>query len=171
MTQLKQRSPEDRQWAFQLGDTLNQSQARAAIKERFGIALGSNTVYANFCQWHGRQNLWNHLDEMTEQDQPRLGRTHPSSLERIRDTAILLGYAQSDRRRDAKLTARVVSADVRDCRERRAAEKRRLDRHTSLELAIQELGVVTRAYPDLVAELHSWTAKFQTRHAPKRRLP
>ena len=166
LTQLKQCPLEDRQWAFDLRENLNQAQARAAIQERFGIPLGSDTAYSHFCEWQEREKPWDHLDAMAEQDLPRASPSFPSpAREQLRDAALLRAYAIADQSGDIDLSLCVMNADLKVRQDRRAWEKFNQERQTRLEAAFKEFFETIQLYPDLSDEFFAWRDRFAARHA------
>ena len=166
LTQLQQCPLEDRQWAFDLRENLNQSQARAAIQERLGIPLGSDTAYSRFCEWHEREKTWDHLDAMAEQDLPRVSQSFPSpAREQLRDAALLRAYAIADQSGDIDLSLCVMNAELKVRQDRRAWEKFNQERQTRLEAAFKEFFATIQLYPDLSDEFFAWRDRFAARYA------
>ncbi len=133
LRQLKIRcrdNPADGDWAFALRDRLSNAAARAAIREKFGIAITADTKYAKFCSWWHRQKEWNILGELAEMDEAALQKRFPNlSRENLRTAAIFRSYAAAELKHDDKLRLNVikVDADEQSSRCKGTMEEKKLD--------------------------------------------
>lgn len=133
MTQLKLRcrdNPADGDWAFGLRDRHSNAEARAAILEKFGIALNHDQQYSVFCAWWHQQKEWNVLNELSEMDEAALKKRFPNlSRESIRFAAIVRSYAAADLNHDHDFRLKVVKvdADEESGRFKSAMEEKRFD--------------------------------------------
>jgi hypothetical protein len=139
---LKQRTAEEREWAFELRNTKNpatgeiytNTECRGEIRERFSISLGSDGAYSDFCSWQFRQRQWDVLGDMADQDEATLADRFPGlSRDQIRDGVIKRQYAVAEMLGDPKHTLKVIKVDQAETSGRTKAE---LDRE-KLELAKQ----------------------------------
>jgi len=120
LRELKMRPAEEREWAFNLaGQTnpatrqpLTNTECRALIKKRLGIALGSDGAYSDFRSWQLRWRLTDRLNQMAEDDEAALQDQFPGlSREKIREATIKRSYAMADLLQDPKYTLQVIKTD------------------------------------------------------------
>jgi hypothetical protein len=128
---LKQRTAEEREWAFNLRNTKNaatgeiytNTECRGEIRERLGISLGSDSAYSDFCSWQFRNRQWDVLGDMNEQDEATLKDRFPElSRDQIRDAVIKRQYAVAEMLGDPKHTLKVIKVDQAETSGRTKAE-------------------------------------------------
>ncbi|HEU0008478.1 MAG TPA: hypothetical protein VFT34_01540 [Verrucomicrobiae bacterium] len=116
LRQLKLRcrdNPADGDWAFGLRNRHSNAEARAAILEKFGIAISDDSKYARFCAWWHRQKEWDILGELAEMDEAALQKRFPNlSRENVRAAAILRSYVAAELKQDDKLRLNVIKVDA-----------------------------------------------------------
>ena len=133
LRQLKLRcreNPAEGDWAFGLRDRHSNTQARAAIRKKFGIAIADDSKYSKFCAWWHRQKQWDILGELAEMDEAALKQRFPNlSRENVRTAAILRSYVAAELKEDDKLRLNVikVDADEQSGRFKGAMEKKKFD--------------------------------------------
>ncbi len=117
---LKQRTAEEREWAYELADQkhpataqpLTNAECRGEIREQLGISLGSDSAYSDFRSWQWRQRLTDRLNQIAEDDETQLSDQFPGlSREKIREATIKRTYAAADLMNDPNFTLKVIKAD------------------------------------------------------------
>ena len=113
LVQLYHLSPEERQWAADLGNENSFSEARAAIERRFGIHLESDALYARFRIWQGTQFLYDVYNDLAEAGEEALRREQPHlSPEQRRDLLLRQLHARAHLREDPKPILAVFDREV-----------------------------------------------------------
>lgn len=88
-TQLKKLPADKRAEIMSWKDELSLADARARLKERFGISLSSDGRLSEFYSWQFRQSLLEGLNSSTEQFEQWYAKRNPTaSRERIREAGI-----------------------------------------------------------------------------------
>ena len=113
LVQLYRLSPEERQWAADLGNKNSFSEARAAIERRFGIHLESDALYARFRIWQATQFLYDVYNDLAEAGEEALRREQPQlSPEHRRDLLLRQLHARAHLRDDPKPLLAVFDREV-----------------------------------------------------------
>lgn len=131
LSRLKQETPANREWAFHLaeqknpktGMVLTNTECRALIKERLGIALGSDGSYSDFRSWQLRQRQYDMLADLSEQDETTFRDRFPGlSADKIRDLVIKRQFAVAELLNDPSHTLKVIKTSQAESTGRTKAE-------------------------------------------------
>lgn len=124
LTQLKQRSAEDRAEVMRWCDVMTSKQVRAHIQKRWKIVLRSDSQITHFRKWQEHQVVWDRFLEAVEHGENFLADKMPDvSRDTLREIAIKRAYAVSAMVDDAELALKVIEADLKDSADHRDWEK------------------------------------------------
>ena len=131
LTRLKLAAPDLREWAWGLSQTQTSAQARAAIAEKTGIELGSDTSYSEFLSWHFHQRRLENYNRLIEQFQDFYTQAKPdASREQVRSAGIAFFSTEAIANNDLENFVSVSKLGL-------AEEKHRIDQ-ASLKLETEK---------------------------------
>lgn len=157
LSRLKQETPANREWAFHLAEqknpktglVLTNTECRALIKERLGIALGSDGSYSDFRSWQLRQRQYDMLADLSEQDETTFRDRFPGlSADKIRDLVIKRQFAVAEILNDPSHTLKVIKTSQDESTITTTREKWAAAQKSKIELAFDELEKSFKGNPE-----------------------
>jgi len=96
LRQLKERSMDEREWAYSLSKQMTSEQARGEIRERLGISLRSDSSFSEFLSWQFHQQRLANYNQRQEQFEEFYRKSDPSaSAEKVRAAGIAFFMSES----------------------------------------------------------------------------
>lgn len=170
LTRLKRLDADARAEIFNLAfppegqAALSNAEIRKRIYERWNIRLARDGQLSQFWPWQQKQSALDYLGAMMSDDEQDLQDKFPNtSREKIRETVIKRGYAIANLSNDVSLGLKVLSADLKEGKERRDWERFWDGKKSKIEAGLDELAGLLKKHPDLLKEYQAWREKFSER--------